>query len=171
MPYKWLSIVAAVATGNNGIGYKGDLCYKIMADLRHFRRITLGHPVIMGSNTFRSLPKGALPGRLNIVISRDDPKKFKGCKVYSTLETALEELEKTKPDEAFIIGGERIYQQSIPYVSKLYITEIEGDPDADTYFPDYNNSEWREIKREQWVDNLDTELYYDFVEFERMSLL
>lgn len=167
-----MSCIACVAKGNNGIGYGGQLCYVLQGDLRHFREITMGCPIIMGSKTFKSLPGGALPGRLNIVISKQDPKEFKWCTVFPSLTEALNFLIKMKiQTKAFIVGGEQVYKEALPYVSELYITEVDDTPSADRFFPNYYNGEWKEEKRDTNIRDFNTGLRYDFIKFKRVPIL
>jgi dihydrofolate reductase len=132
-----ISIIAAVAN-NNAIGYKNRLLYNIGDDLKRFKTITTGHTVIMGRNTFESLPFGALPNRRNIVIT-NSKKALDGCECMKSINNAIDACR--NEEEVFIIGGERIYNEAINIADKLYITEIDDCPaNADTFFPDY--SKW-----------------------------
>lgn len=135
-----ISIIVAI-TRNNAIGRKGDLLFHISEDLRQFKSITMGHPIIMGRKTFESFPNGALPGRRNIVISRQHDYAAPGIDVTSSLADAIDSLQQC--DEAFIIGGGEIYRQALSLCTKLYLTEIDIDiTDADTFFPQINRDEW-----------------------------
>lgn len=131
-----ISIVAAVAE-NRAIGKDNKLLWHIPADLRHFKKITFGHPVIMGQRTFESLGK-PLPGRLNIVLSRDDHFRPSGVSVASSIGDAIAVASKNDNSEIFFIGGGMVYNQAIKLADKLYLTIVEGEYDADTYFPDYS---------------------------------
>lgn len=139
-----ISIIAAVAL-NNAIGRKGDLLYHIGDDLRRFKAITMGHPIIMGRKTFESFPKGALPGRRNIVISRNPRYNAPDIEVTASLADALALV--NEADEAFVLGGGEIYRQAMPMAKKLYLTRIEAvADDADTFFPEIGN-EWSTIEK------------------------
>ena len=129
-----ISIIAAVAK-NRAIGYKNKLIYWLPNDLKRFKALTTGHTIIMGRNTYESLPKGALPNRRNVVLSRTT-KELPGCDVYPTLEAALNSC---KPDEdVYIIGGARVYQQAMSIADRLCLTEVDDTPaEADAFFPDY----------------------------------
>ena len=118
----------------------------------------MGHPVIMGRKTFESLPK-ALPGRKNIVISANPEYKADGAEVVTSVEEAIK-LAETEDTDAFVIGGGRIYNEFLPYADNLYLTEINAEcPDADTYFPDFNKSDYiKEIVNFYDVDG--TEFYH-----------
>ena len=128
-----ISIIAAV-TRDGGLGHKGNLLYRISDDMKHFKAVTMGKPIIMGRKTFESFPKGALPGRRNIVVTRNNSLSFPGAETASGLEAALA---MTAPDEkVFIIGGGEIYRQAMPLAAELDITEIDGTAaGADTFFP------------------------------------
>lgn len=115
------------------IGRRGDLLYHISADLRRFKALTTGHTVVMGRKTFESLPKGALPNRRNIVVSRQTDYSAPGIEVAHTLEAAL-----AMDDSAdiYIIGGAEIYRQALPRAGRLLLTVVDAEtPDADTFFP------------------------------------
>lgn len=130
-----ISIIAAVCA-NGAIGRNGDLLYHISADLKRFKALTMGHPIIMGRKTFESFPKGPLPGRRNIVISRSADYAPAGAEVYATPEAALDACDDA--DEVFVIGGGEIYRAFLPLASRLLLTEIDAAPDdADTFFPSH----------------------------------
>ncbi|MBD5282363.1 MAG: dihydrofolate reductase [Bacteroides sp.] len=128
-----LSIIVAVDR-NWAIGNRGDQLFYIREDLRHFKELTLGHPIIMGRKTFEALPRGPLPGRRNIVITRSRDYQPEGVEVAASLEEAIELC--AGADEAFIIGGAQVYRQALPLASDLYLTQIDAAaPEADTFFP------------------------------------
>lgn len=141
-----LNIIAAVAA-NRAIGYRNDTVYFIREDLKRFKQLTTGHVVIMGRKTFHSLPKGALPNRRNIVLSRTE-KDFKGCEVYTSLDEALRHI--STDEQAFIIGGASLYKEALGIANRLYLTEIADSPaQADVFFPPYNDGTWRIESREE----------------------
>ena len=126
-----LSIIVAIAD-NNAIGRNGDLVFHISADLKHFKQLTMGHAVIMGRKTFESLPGGALPGRRNIVVTRNPAWTAPGVETATSLRDAIA----LAGNDAFIIGGAQIYAEALPLAHTLYITRIFADaPGADTFFP------------------------------------
>lgn len=131
-----ISIIAAVAE-NNAIGKDNKLLWHIPADLKHFKDITTGHPVIMGQRTFESLGK-PLPGRLNIVLSHDNNYHPARASVVSSIDDAVSLASKRDKDEIFFIGGGMVYKQAINIADKLYLTIVEGNFDADTFFPDHD---------------------------------
>ena len=138
-----ISIIAAVAK-NRAIGFKNKLIYWLPNDLKRFKALTTGHTIIMGRNTYLSLPKGALPNRRNVVLSTT-VKELPGCEVFPTLEAALKSC---KGDEdVYIIGGARVYEQAMALADRLCLTEVDDTPkEADAFFPDY--SDWKIDKKE-----------------------
>ncbi|GHS99784.1 dihydrofolate reductase [Bacteroidia bacterium] len=160
-----ISIIVAIGK-NNEIGKGNDLLCHLPADLKHFKEITSGHTVIMGRKTFDSLPKGPLPNRKNIVISRNKDLKIEGAIVYSSLDYALIKL--MDEDEVFIIGGAQMYAQILPDADKLYLTKIHAEfPEADVFFPSINYHEWREVSRETHLADEKHPYSFTFVEYER----
>ena len=142
-------ISAIVAIAHEGaIGVNGGLLCHMSADLKHFKEITMGHSIIMGRRTFESLPKGALPGRENIVITSNPDYEAPGAIVCNSVEDGL--LAATMHGEKFIIGGASIYNAAINFVSTLHLTEIDASfPEADTSFPVLNTTEWLETWKEE----------------------
>lgn len=139
-----ISIIAAVAR-NRAIGKDNKLLYWLPDDLKRFKALTTGHTIIMGRRTFESLPKGALPNRRNIVLSRT-VHDFPGCDVYTSLDEALKHC--SDEEDIYIIGGANVYAQAIDRADRLCLTEIDDTPDgADAFFPEYCG--WRETWREE----------------------
>jgi dihydrofolate reductase len=157
-----ISIIAAVAR-NRAIGFQNKLLYWLPNDLKRFKALTTGHTIIMGRNTFESLPKGALPNRRNVVLSRTT-KELPGCDVFPTLEDALRSCQ---PDEdIYIIGGARVYEQAISFADRLCLTEIDDIPqDADAFFPDY--SDWKVKTKEVHQKDEKHAFEYAFVDYVR----
>lgn len=153
-------LVAAVAA-NGIIGANGQLPWSLPEDLKHFKRLTLGHPIIMGRRTWESL-KGPLPGRDNIVVTRRPGYEAPGAAVASSLEAALA-LCIGEP-VAFVIGGHQLFAESLPIAAGLVMTEIHKDYAGDTTFPEYERSRWKESQREQHVTADGTK--FDFVLYE-----
>lgn len=152
-----ISMIAAVGK-NLELGKNNDLIWHFKEDMKFFKETTMGHPVIMGRKTFESLPK-ALPGRKNIVISTNPEYNADGAEVVTSVEESIK-LAETEDTDAFVIGGGRIYTEFLPYADNLYLTEINAEcPDADTYFPDFNKSDYiKEIVNFYDVDG--TEFYH-----------
>lgn len=148
-----INIIAAVAR-NNAIGLNNKLLYWLPDDLKRFKQLTSGNTIIMGRKTFDSLPKGALPNRRNVVISRT-VSKLEGCDVYSSLAEALTSC---KPEEnIYIIGGASIYEQALPMADKLCLTEIDDIPaNADVFFPDYSTGWKPDFREEHHIDERHT---------------
>lgn len=160
-----ISIICAVAA-NRAIGFENHLLYRLSADLRRFKALTTGHTVIMGRRTFLSLPKGALPNRRNIVLSRNTAQAFPGTEVFSSLEAALAAC--TDDEEIFIIGGASVYAEAIPLADRLCLTHVEATPDkADAYFPPFEATEWRLIASEHHPADEKNEVPYTFADYER----
>lgn len=155
-----INIIAAVAR-NRAIGFQNKLLYWLPNDLKRFKALTTGHTIIMGRNTYESLPKGALPNRRNVVLSRT-VKELPGCDVYSSLEDALAN---TTPDEdIYIIGGDSVYAQAMSLADRLCLTEVDDAPvDADAFFPDYSG--WKEVVREDHETDEKHAFRYSFVDF------
>ncbi len=149
MIHQNISIIVAIAQ-NFAIGKNNELLFHLPNDLKRFKQITIGHPVIMGRNTLLSLPKGALPNRRNIVITDDPEEKFAGCEMVFSIEEAVQTVK--NEEEAFIIGGGMIYRQFYPIAGKLYLTLVHQDFDADIYFPEIDFPEWEELHRENLFD-------------------
>jgi len=155
-----ISIIAAVAK-NRAIGFQNKLIYWLPNDLKRFKALTTGHTIIMGRNTFLSLPKGALPNRRNIVLSRS-AKELPGCDVYASLEEALAHC--TADEDIYIIGGASVYQQALPLADRLCLTEIDDTPaEADTFFPSYDD--WQEVNRESHDTDERHAYPYAFVDY------
>ncbi len=142
-----LSIIVAVAE-NGAIGKDNDLLWHLPADLRRFKETTTNHTIIMGRNTYYSLPNGALPNRRNVVISRTI-QELPNVDCYSSVEEALSSLK--DEEEVFIIGGAKLYESTLPLVHRLYFTRVLASfPEADTFFPEIDFSEWEEISSEEF---------------------
>ncbi len=163
MIHKNISIIVAVAQ-NFGIGKNNDLLFHLPNDLKRFKQITTGHPVIMGRNTLLSLPKWPLPNRTNIVITDDPQESFDGCAMVQSIAEAVGKVKDEK--EAFVIGGGMVYRQFYPIAGKLYLTWVEKDFDADTFFPEIDFQEWKEISREQHLDEKNG-FHYAYINLER----
>ena len=157
-----LALIAAIAN-NNAIGLENKLLYWLPNDLKRFKELTTGHTIIMGSNTFRSLPKGALPNRRNIVLSRKE-KEFPGCETFSSLEEALANCNGT--ELVYVIGGEMLYRVALPLADILCLTEIDDTPEkADAFFPEFAKNEWEVIEQEEHTADEKHAYNYRFVTY------
>ena len=163
MPRPVLTLIAAVAR-NGVIGIDNRLPWRLPADLKHFKALTLGHAVIMGRKTWESLPANfrPLPGRRNIVVTRDARYSASGATVVLSLPAAIDAAES---GEAFVIGGAELYAAALPLADRLQLTEIDTTFEGDTYFPTLDPGQWREITRETHhdADGFD----YAFVTYQR----
>lgn len=157
-----ISMIAAVAK-NGAIGFENKLIYWLPNDLKRFKALTTGHTIVMGRNTYDSLPKGALPNRRNVVLSRTIT-ELPGCDVYPSLQEALDSCQ---PDEeVYIIGGARVYAEAMPLADRLCLTLVDDEPrDADAFFPDF--SQWKEVWRENHAADERHSYSYAFVDFVR----
>lgn len=173
MQHPRISIVVAMGAGrlhNRVIGKDNKLLWHIPDDLKRFKQLTLGHPVIMGRKTFESIVSilgKALPGRTNIVVTRDTDWKFDGVVVAHSLEDALTKAKEIDGEEIFIGGGSQIYAQALPYVDRLYLTLIDDDKEGDTLFPSYEKEFTKVISEESRDWN---GLRYRWLDVERESL-
>lgn len=161
-----INIIVAIAK-NNAIGFENKLLYWLPNDLKRFKALTTGHTIIMGRKTFESFPKGALPNRRNVVLTRQDI-AFPGAERYGSLKEALDSCK--GEEEVYIIGGASVYQEALPLADKLCITLIEDTPkEADAFFPVINLNEWKEISRDAHVTD-EKHLYpYTFIDYERIK--
>ncbi|WP_029905126.1 dihydrofolate reductase [Prevotella sp. 10(H)] len=161
------SIIVA-ADENNAIGKDNNLLCHLPNDLKYFKKVTDGHPVIMGRKTFESLPKGALPNRRNIVITRNRELQFDRCEMVSSLAEAIKLCE--GEPEIFFIGGGSIYKEAMRIANKLYLTRIhhifEG---ADTFFPQVDSLTWKEVAREDHQTDEKHKYAYSFITFEKIK--
>lgn len=160
-----MSLTVIAAVGRDGaIGRGGDLAYHISADLRRFKALTMGHALIMGRRTFLSLPGGALPGRRNIVLTRDPGFSAPGVETAPSLADAV-----AMAPDAFIIGGGQVYAAAMPLADRLEITAIDADtPDADTWFPTIG-PEWTVAEASESATDPRSGLGYRFVTYRRAA--
>ncbi len=156
-----------VATDRNmAIGYQNKLLFWLPNDLKRFKELTTGNTIIMGRNTFLSLPKGALPNRRNIVLSTRKDASFPGAETYASLEEAIKACK--EDEKIYIIGGASVYKQALPLADVLCITEIDAEaPAADTHFPTIDPSIWKENSRESHSTDEKHDYPYAFVEYIR----
>lgn len=157
-----ISLIAAVAR-NGAIGHNNKLLYWLPNDLKRFKALTTGHTIVMGRKTFESFPKGALPNRRNVVLSRQSV-SFPGAEVFSSLEAALASC--SSDEEVFIIGGETLYRQSIAMAHRLYLTHVDDVPtQADAFFPEVNLREWQVVADEAHGTDERHQQAYRFVDY------
>lgn len=164
-----IALVVAAAR-NRAIGLNNKMPWHLPEDLKYFKRVTMGKPVIMGRNTFESIGK-PLPGRPNIVISRNADYKAEGIKLVNSLDAALQvaaQLLAPSGDEVMVIGGAQIYAQALAKADRLYLTEVDAEPEADAFFPAIDRSAWREMAREIHEACERNPYPYSFVVLERL---
>ncbi|MGB3721840.1 MAG: dihydrofolate reductase [Pacificimonas sp.] len=163
-------IVIVAAHAENGvIGKDGAMPWHIPGDLKHFKRLTVGKPCVMGRKTFESMG-GALPARHNIVMTRQDGWTGERAHVAPNFAEAIAEAglnPKARADEIMVIGGAEIYELALPSATRLELTEIHASPEGDTCFPDFDRKRWKETARERF-DGPDGQPDYSFVTLERM---
>ncbi|MBI4095098.1 MAG: dihydrofolate reductase [Candidatus Liptonbacteria bacterium] len=161
-----ISIIVAVGK-NRVIGKRGGLPWYLPADLKHFKEITMGHPIVMGRRTHESIGK-ALPGRTNVVITREKNYEAPGCVIVHSIDEALDRVK--GEEEIFFIGGAEIFSQALPLAKRLYITQIDHEFEGDIFFPEINMSEWREMNREEGKTDEKNSYLYRFLVFERKGV-
>ena len=161
-----MTLAIIVATDEQGlIGKENDLPWKLSADLQYFRRVTMGKPLIMGRNTHESIGR-ALPGRKNIIVTKNNDYHVDGCVVVHSVEAALKEADQDL--EVMVMGGASLYQQLLPQADKLYLTHVHASLEGDTWFPDWHKDEWHELSREDHLADDKNDYDYSFVVFERV---
>lgn len=163
MPEPRVSAIAAIGR-NRELGTKNQLSWRIPDDLKRVKELTVGHPLIMGRKTYESIGK-PLPGRTNIIITRDRNYSSEGCIIAYSIEDALQKAREIDREEIFIFGGAEIYKLALPYTDKLYLTLIDDeDSQADAFFPEYAD-DFEETSRHGSREH--EGLTYEWVEFER----
>ena len=138
-----INAIAAISAQGRALGRNNELLWHIPEDLQHFKTLTSGHPIIMGRKTFESIHAylgGPLPNRKNIVVSRNATQLHPEVLMASSVEDAIEQAKKLNPEQIFIGGGAAIYELALPYTDRLYLTLVEDEPEADSYFPTFANS-------------------------------
>lgn len=151
---------------NRAIGLNNEMPWHLSADLKKFKQITMGSPILMGRKTFESIGR-PLPGRSNIIISRNKTYQQPGCLVFNNITDAIASCQ--QHEEIFVIGGATFYEAMLPKADRLYLTEINKSFDADTYFPVINKNEWKEIAREDISDDPSVDFSYSFITLEKLE--
>lgn len=146
-------LALVVARARNGvIGREGDLPWRLRSDLALFKQVTMGKPIVMGRKTWDSLPRKPLPGRLNLVLSRDgsfEPKGAVACERFDeALQIAREQAAEDGVDEFCVIGGTALFELALPRAKRLYLTEVDAAPEGDAVFPAFDEAQWTEVRRE-----------------------
>ncbi len=158
-----ISIIAAIAQ-NNVIGRDNKLPWHIPNDLKHFKELTMGKSMLMGRKTFESIGR-ALPGRRNLILTRDKAFTAKNAEIYHSIEEALAAVE--GEEELMVIGGAQLFKILLPKASRLYLTYIHEDIKGDAYFPKWDQAKWREVIRQDFAKTDQVPFHYSFVNFER----
>ena len=155
---------------NRVIGINNNLPWYLPNDLKYFKQVTMGKPILMGRKTYESIGK-PLPGRTNIVITRNESWQANGVKVVHSLEDAFSLassiVEIDGQDEMMVIGGDQIYQTSLPAIDRIYLTKVHAEVDGDAYFPELDWSEWKEVAREDFKAEGPNPYDYSFIVFDR----
>ena len=152
---------------NRAIGLDNKMPWHLSADLKKFKAITMGSPIVMGRKTYESIGR-PLPGRTNIIISRNPDYRQNGCVVVNDLETALKKGGENA-DELFVIGGSDLYAAMLPLADTIYLTQINKTFAGDTFFPELDEQEWAEVQREDINDDPDVGFSYSFLKLERIG--
>ncbi|MED4731026.1 Dihydrofolate reductase [compost metagenome] len=154
-----LSMIVAMDV-ERGIGKENKLLWHISEDLQYFKKLTSDRTVIMGRKTFESIGK-PLPRRTNVILTRDVSYKAEGCLVYHSVDDVLSQYIKKEKEEVFIIGGEEIYRLFLPYADRLYITQVDGNFHADTFFPAVSSDEWELTSRQKGAQDTPCTYYFE----------
>jgi len=163
----YISAIVAMSK-NRSIGKNNRLLWHLPADLRHFKQLTTGHPILMGRKTYESIGK-PLPNRQNIIITRDLGFTAPGCDVTHSLDEAINVAAKNNDQaEIFVIGGAEIYRQSLPHIQRIYLTIVHEQFEGDVFFPALNANEWQEISREDHQADEKNAYAYSFVIIEKI---
>ena len=166
-----ISIVVAVAE-NNAIGAKGKLLWRLSKDMQYFKEVTWGHHVLMGRKTWDSIPPkfSPLPGRTNIIVTRQEGFVCEGCLVVKSVEEGIELARNAGEQELMIIGGGEIYKQALPFTNKIYLTKVHHTfADADTFFPELDMEQWTAVNGEWNMADEKNEFDFEFIVLERKA--
>ncbi|MCU6792596.1 DfrD/DfrG/DfrK family trimethoprim-resistant dihydrofolate reductase [Paenibacillus sp. WQ 127069] len=162
-----ISLIVAMDK-NRVIGKGNDIPWRIPSDWEHVKNTTKGHPIILGRKNLQSIGR-ALPNRRNIILTRDKDFSFEGCEITHSIEDVFKLCENEV--EIFIFGGEQIYDMFLPYVEKMYVTEIHHEFEGDTFFPIVDFDEWKEVSVEKGIKDEKNPYNYFFHVYERKNLL
>jgi dihydrofolate reductase len=160
-----ISLIVAMAS-NRVIGLNGQMPWHLSADLKKFKQITLGHPILMGRKTYQAIGR-PLPGRRNLIISHNPDYQVPGCEVFNNIDTAIASC--IRSDELFVIGGAAFYAAMLPRADFIYLTEIKQPFAGDTYFPEFDYQQWQEIERLDINDDDSVDFTYRFLKLQRIK--
>ncbi len=152
-------------SSNWAIGLNNQMPWHLSADLKRFKKITMGYPILMGRKTFEAIAR-PLPGRTNIIVSRNPAYRPEGCVVVDNVEAAIShgcQLD----DKVFVIGGSTLYEATLPIADTLYITQINQTFEGDAFFPDFDKTNWIEVEREDVVEDAKVSFSYSFLKFQK----
>ncbi len=153
---------------NNLIGRDNQLPWHLPADLAYFKQVTMGHPIVMGRKTYDSIGR-PLPGRENIIVTRNPAFTMEGCKVIHSIEEIIKLNNNDKEQELFVIGGSEIFKEILPFADKLYITEIDEAFEGDTFFPEIHQKEWVLLHKEKGIKDEKNPYDYYFSVYTRAN--
>jgi dihydrofolate reductase len=159
-----VSIIVATAS-NNVIGKDNQLIWHLPADLKHFKQLTMGHPILMGRKTYESIGK-PLPGRTTVIITRQQDFKADGCIITHSVQEAIEKA-KEIDEQVYIIGGAEVYKEALPLTDCIELTNIHHSFDGDTYFPEITESDWEVISKEEHKPDEKNKFSYTFLTLRR----
>ena len=163
-----VALIVAVAE-NGTIGYQGQMPWgRMPADLRHFKQLTLGHPVVMGRKTFDSIGK-ALPGRANLVVTRQLGWAAPGCETAASVLSALARAHELDPETVCVIGGGEIFKEAMPVADKIYLTRVDADLSGDVFFPAINTRDWQLVSSQSFLPDEKHAYAYHFQLWERIK--
>ena len=161
-----MKLAIIVATDEQGlIGKENDLPWKLSADLQYFRRVTMGKPLIMGRNTHESIGR-ALPGRKNIVVTKNASYQAEGCCIVHSVDKAIDACDDA--EEVMVMGGASLYSQLLPQADRLYLTQVHASLEGDTWFPDWQSTDWQEVSREDHLADDKNDYAYSFIVYDRI---
>lgn len=163
---KQISIIVAIAS-NKAIGKDNELLWHITQDLKRFKKITKDHYIVMGKNTYYSLPVRPLPNRTSLILTDQKDEIIDNCLMAYSIEDAISKMDPDK--ENFIIGGGSIYKQFMSLADKLYITKVHKEYDADTFFPEINNKVWKLVSKEDINDDTQNDFSYSFETYDKIT--
>ncbi len=167
MKVKNISIIVAVAR-NNAIGKNNELLWHLSEDLKRFKKLTTGHSIIMGKNTYYSLPNRPLPNRTHIILTDIEGEEIDGCIMAYSIDDAISKMD--PENENFIIGGASVYRQFLPHANKLYITWVHENFEADAFFPDFDRKDWEIISKEDFLEPDEKNPYpYTYIIYQRKT--
>lgn len=162
-----MDLAIIVATDEQGlIGKDNDLPWRLSADLQYFKRVTMGKPLIMGRNTHDSIGR-PLPGRKNIIVTKNKEYQAEGCLVVHSIADALLACEQAA--EVMVMGGASLYQQFLPAANKIYLTHVHALLEGDTWFPEWQKDQWLEISREDHQADEKNDYAYSFIQYEKIN--